>query len=94
MQKEFFILTPKSNNRKTGKIPVSMSHMGTCPSSCKLRSGCYAMTGRLGLVWRKLGMGLLTNGGDWESFCEKCARCDPRSGVTTKLEIFQARTTD
>jgi len=69
--KDLFILTPKSGNRKTGKIPVSMSNMNTCPPSCKMREGCYAMVGRLGLVWRKLGMGLLTNGSDWTSFCEK-----------------------
>jgi hypothetical protein len=68
---DLFILTPKSGNRKTGAIPVSMSNKGTCPASCAMRQACYARVGRLGLVWHKLGVGGLTNGTDFTSFCEK-----------------------
>jgi len=69
--KELFILTPKSGNSKTGKLPVSMSHKGTCPSSCRMREACYARVGRLGLVWHKLGKGWLVNGTSFTEFCER-----------------------
>jgi len=68
---DLFILTPKSGNSKTGKLPVSMSHKGTCPDSCSMKTACYAKVGRLGLVWHKLGMGWLTNGTSFKEFCDK-----------------------
>lgn len=68
---DLYILTPKSGNSKTGRLPVSMSHMGTCPASCSMRAACYAKVGRLGLVWYKLGQGWLTNGVSFTEFCER-----------------------
>lgn len=68
---DLYILTLKSNNTKTGKLPVSMSHKGTCPSSCNMREACYAKVGRLGLVWHKLGHGWLRNGTSFKEFCDK-----------------------
>ena len=68
---DLFILTLKSRNRKTGPLPVSMSNKDTCPPSCAMRKACYAVVGRLGLVWHKLGVGTLVNGSDFTAFCEK-----------------------
>jgi len=71
---DLFILTVKSGNRKVGKgTPVSMSTMATCPPSCKLKAGCYATCGRLGLVWFKLTVGKLTNGVGFTEFCRRVA---------------------
>jgi hypothetical protein len=39
----FYYMNPKSQNRKTGKMPVSTSGAGTCPPSCPfIGHGCYA----------------------------------------------------
>jgi len=76
---DLYILTPKSGNRKVGKgTPVSMSTMGTCPPSCKLKEGCYATCGKLGLVWYKLTVGRLTNGVDFSEFCKRVANMGPK----------------
>lgn len=48
-------LTLKSDNQKTGPIPVSTSSAKTCPSSCPFRgNGCYAEYGPLKLHWDKV----------------------------------------
>ncbi len=75
---DLYILTPKSRNRKVGKgTPVSMSTMGTCPPACKLKEGCYATCGRLGLVWFKLSIGKLTNGVSFSEFCKRVKALGP-----------------
>lgn len=48
-----FRLTIKSDNRKTGPIPVSTSDRKTCPDACPLKNnGCYAEGGPLGIIWK------------------------------------------
>jgi len=49
-------LTQKSNNIKTGPMPVTTTHAGTCPPACPMRAqGCYASAGGpLALHWRKV----------------------------------------
>lgn len=47
--------TRASRNAKTGPIPVTTTSEETCPESCPLkRSGCYAESGPLALLWRKV----------------------------------------
>jgi len=48
-----FQLTVKSDNRKTGRIPVSTSPQWTCPTSCSYANGngCYAAYGPIKIVW-------------------------------------------
>lgn len=66
-------LTPKSNNAKTGPIPVSTSTKSSCPDTCPFASsnqgGCYAGNGPLNIHWNKITGG--ERGTDWESFCDK-----------------------
>jgi hypothetical protein len=79
---DLFILTPKSGNRKVGKgTPVSMSTMSTCPPSCKLRDGCYATCGKLGLVWWKMSEGLLKNGVSFSEFCRRIVALKPTTTI-------------
>lgn len=48
-------LTPISSNKKTGPIPVSMTHKSTCPPSCPLMDkGCYADGGPIAIHWSTL----------------------------------------
>src|SRR6266851_9810294 len=54
----WFSLSLRSENRKTGKIPVSTSSSDTCPPSCPLRGrGCYAESGPLSWFWTRLKRG-------------------------------------
>lgn len=65
-----FTLTLKSENIKVGKIPVSMSHSGTCPDACPLKKkGCYAGAGPLNWVWKRVDKGDF--GVKWRSFIKK-----------------------
>jgi len=60
-------LTLKSNNVKTGPIPVSTSSSSTCSPTCPfINSGCYAASGPLAIHWSKVTSG--TRGMDWQSF--------------------------
>jgi hypothetical protein len=68
---DLYLMTLKTKNRKVGNIPVSMSSPSTCPPSCGMRGVCYAVTGKLGLVWWKLGQGGLTNGTFFSDFCRQ-----------------------
>jgi len=63
------IMTQRSDNRKTGKIPVSMTEMKSCPPNCRLRKTCYAVGHGLGFTWRRMSAGKL-NTLDWDSFCQ------------------------
>jgi hypothetical protein len=47
-----FLLTLKSDNVKTGKMPVSTSPQGTCPKGCAyMGNGCYADYGPVKIWW-------------------------------------------
>lgn len=60
-------LTLKSNNRKTGRIPVSTSPANTCPTSCPFRGkGCYAQGGPIAIHWSRLSRG--ESGSNWNEF--------------------------
>lgn len=49
------MFTLRSRNSKTGSIPVSTTSMESCPPACPLQAaGCYAMNGKLGMIWRAL----------------------------------------
>jgi hypothetical protein len=65
------LFTLRSNNKKTGPIPVSMSERGTCPTSCSLyEAGCYASYGKLGAHWRRRGTAA-KNWITWRKFLER-----------------------
>mgnify|MGYP001585964570 CR=1 FL=1 len=54
----FYHLTLKSENVKTGDIPVSTSSNYTCPNFCPLKNnGCYASFGNLSYHWLKVSNG-------------------------------------
>jgi hypothetical protein len=62
-----FYLKMNSGNKKTGTMPVSTSHAGTCPTSCPFKvKGCYAKSGPLAYHWRKVTEG--ERGTDWKGF--------------------------
>lgn len=47
--------TRVSRNAKTGPIPVTTTSEESCPDSCPLKAnGCYADSGPLALLWRKV----------------------------------------
>ena len=49
----------KSNNSKTGPIPVSTMGRQSCPDACPLkRNGCYGDGGPLSWHWRKVTAGI------------------------------------
>ena len=57
-------ITKKSSNAKVGKIPVTTSEQGTCPTTCPMWDGCYAKTGPQSWHWRKVSEG--KRGGTWD----------------------------
>ena len=62
--------TRQSRNAKTGPIPVSTSSADTCPTSCPLKgAGCYAESGPLAILWRKVSQG--EAGLKWADFLEQ-----------------------
>jgi hypothetical protein len=64
-------LFPRSNNKKLGHIPSSITSRGSCPTSCEFyRFGCYALYGMLGSHWRRVG----EQGDTWDAFCADVAR--------------------
>jgi hypothetical protein len=70
MGMENFYLNMASGNSKTGIMPVSTSHSGTCPEACPFKAkGCYAKAGPLAIHWKKVSSG--ERGTDWKSFLEK-----------------------
>lgn len=64
-------LSARSNNAKTGPIPVSTTSKSTCPSSCAMRSTCYAASGPLTIHWNAVTDG--ARGTDWGAFCQSIA---------------------
>jgi len=60
----------KSQNRKTGPIPTTMTSEDSCPDRCELKgAGCYAETGYTGMNWVKVSSG--DRGGSWQDLCKK-----------------------
>lgn len=54
-----FQFTRVSSNKKTGKIPTTMSAKDTCPSTCPLNgNGCYAQNGPTNIHWTKISTGV------------------------------------
>lgn len=67
-------LTRISENRKTGRIPVSTSESSTCPPTCPHKdAGCYARFGKLGFHWQGVDRGQARNLTGWDRFCSKIA---------------------
>jgi hypothetical protein len=64
------LFNPKSENKKTGPIPVSGSPASTCPDVCPFKShGCYAKYGPIAMWWRRLNNG--TIGISWLDFLSR-----------------------
>ena len=62
--KQLFNLVVKSGNVKTGAMPNSMSHAGTCPDACPLKQkGCYAKCGPIGYIFSCLSTGYMERKG-------------------------------
>jgi hypothetical protein len=63
-------LSNKSNNVKTGPIPVSMTEEKSCPNECPLKgTDCYAKFNYLGIVWNRLSK--KDFGDNWTTFCNR-----------------------
>jgi hypothetical protein len=77
MKKNYYAhLTLKSDNTKTGPIPVSITTREACPSDCAFRNnGCYAESGPIGIHWRAVTQG--ERGMGWEMFCDAVATLPP-----------------
>lgn len=55
----------RSQNKKLGGIPTSVTSRGTCPPSCDFyETGCYATYGKLAAHWRTVG----SKGDSWADF--------------------------
>lgn len=66
-------LSAKSENAKTGPIPVSMTEEKSCPNECPLKgTDCYARFSYLGISWRKVGK--TKNSSNWEAFCQRVGK--------------------
>jgi hypothetical protein len=74
---QHFQLVKKSQNGKTGPIPVSTSTAVTCPDACIFKAnGCYAEAGYYTrLNWSKVNDG--ARGTSWSSFIEAVKRIKP-----------------
>lgn len=65
-----YSFTRVSQNSKTGPIPVTMSHKGTCPNACPLKgSGCYAESGHTNIHWNNISTG--KRGIEWAELIEE-----------------------
>lgn len=67
----FAHLTLRSENAKTGPIPVSITERASCPTTCGMRDACYAQTGPLALHWGRVSDH--TRGMEWQEFCNSIA---------------------
>lgn len=62
-------LSLKSENTKTGPLPVSTTSKDSCPSTCPfMGNGCYAEVGKLAIHWRQVSQG--ERGMSWDDFCD------------------------
>lgn len=73
-----YLLTMKSENIKTGAIPVSISSKYTCPIDCAFyhkptidKGGCYGANGHLNIHWNAVTAG--TRGVEFDEFCNQVA---------------------
>lgn len=64
-----FSLTVGSKNKKTGGIPTSTSHKGTCPQTCPMWDNCYAKAGPQHIHWSAVSKG--ERGSDWDAFIKQ-----------------------
>jgi hypothetical protein len=65
---------PRSGNKKTGPIPVSITDTSSCPTTCAFQgAGCYAAYGMLGGHWRATAR----RGLSWSEFCARVAALPP-----------------
>lgn len=63
-------LVVASTNRKLGRMPVSMTDMKSCPTTCTFRNaGCYAEYGQVIMWWRRVAK----RGVAWTDFCAQIA---------------------
>jgi hypothetical protein len=54
----FYNISLRSQNPKTGPIPITISGRDTCPPACPfIRAGCYAATGPLSWTWNDITAG-------------------------------------
>lgn len=61
----------RSQNRKLGGIPSTMTDRGTCPPACSFyEAGCYANHGMTGMHWRATA----TKGLTWKEFLSEVER--------------------
>ena len=60
-------LVHRSDNKKTGPIPVSTTSMDSCPPTCGMYDTCYAKFGPISMHWRKVG----ERGTTWDAFITK-----------------------
>lgn len=71
----FVHLTLKSDNIKTGRIPVSTISADTCSDDCPFKAnGCYASYGPLSWHWRKITAGI--RGISWAEYCDQISALD------------------
>lgn len=71
----FVHFTLKSDNIKTGPIPVSTISADTCSDDCPFKAnGCYASYGPLSWHWRKITAGV--RGSTWEEYCDRVSTLD------------------
>lgn len=68
-------LTLRSDNAKTGPIPVSVTESASCPPDCGVRHECYAKSGPLAIHWGKVSSH--ERGMPWEMFCDAVATLPP-----------------
>lgn len=60
-------LTLKSNNSKTGPIPVGTTSRDTCPVNCAMKTECYAASGPISINWAAVSNG--SRGTNLDGFC-------------------------
>jgi len=65
----FYHLVEKSDNRKTGPIPVITVSRNSCPPDCAFYKKCYGEFGGVRWNWDKISLGL--RGGDLDTLCAK-----------------------
>jgi len=82
--KDFYHITVKSGNRKTGKLTTIMSSNETCPDSCPLKKkGCYARGWPLNLHWKNV-----SDGKNCLTFTELLDKL--RGKVSKRVRLWQA----
>jgi hypothetical protein len=67
-----------SRNAETGPIPVSTTSNETCPAACPfIGHGCYAASGPLGLLWKKVSSGTDRFALTWKDFLAEVRALPP-----------------